>query len=527
MIKKSLNRTTESIGVLLVDDEPSFLNISKELLEMCGPFRVEIASSVEEALRKLGDKTYNAIVSDYAMPEKDGLLFLKELRQMGNEIPFIFFSGRSRNEIMIGATELIADEYVEKSGDPETLYSNLALCICKVVKTKGTCKEAQILPTYRAISERIDKDGFELKISEREKAEKARRECREDLVNKGKFEALFRSNPEATCYLDAEFKIVDINPRFIDLFKYSLEEIKGKNINELIVPEDKRDEGESLDHKMKESRQYIWDTIRKAGDGTLIPVSISAAPLIVGDKVTGYTVVYRDVSKRKAAEEKRKILNEKLRVVGTLTRHDLRNKLTILAGYCFTLKRMLIGNDEALQRLKEIELSSQKIFAILEFASNYEKVGTEEPINISVESSLNEAISIFPDLEGVGIINGCKGLIVLADGLLREVFYNLIENSLKYGEKTSQIKVYYEEEENQLKIIYEDNGVGIPDDLRRNLFKEGFGKGTGYGLYLIEKICEAYKWTLQETGKEGKGAQFTIIIPRTIRDSEKYFYMVG
>ena len=74
--------------------------------------------------------------------------------------------------------------------------------------------------------------------------------------------------------------------------------------------------------------------------------------------------------------------------------------------------------------------------------------------------------------------------------------------------------MYYEKVgKDQMKLVYEDDGVGIPDAEKGKLFKEGYGKGTGYGLYLIRKMCEIYGWTIQETGKQGKGAQFTITIP--------------
>jgi len=97
---------------------------------------------------------------------------------------------------------------------------------------------------------------------------------------------------------------------------------------------------------------------------------------------------------------------------------------------------------------------------------------------------------------------------------------------LKYGEKVSQIKVYYEKVgESQLKLVYEDDGVGIPDAEKEKLFKEGYGKGTGYGLYLIRKMCEIYGWTIQETGKQGKGAQFTITIP-TMNENGKIAYQL-
>jgi signal transduction histidine kinase len=121
------------------------------------------------------------------------------------------------------------------------------------------------------------------------------------------------------------------------------------------------------------------------------------------------------------------------------------------------------------------------------------------------------------------LINDCRGLTVFADSLLRQLFYNLIDNSLKYGEKTSKIRVHYEVEKNQVKLIYDDDGVGIPEEMRENLFSEGFGKGSGYGLYLIKRICEAYGWTILETGKHGQGVQFTMVIPEKGKDGKSNY----
>jgi signal transduction histidine kinase len=108
-------------------------------------------------------------------------------------------------------------------------------------------------------------------------------------------------------------------------------------------------------------------------------------------------------------------------------------------------------------------------------------------------------------------------LTVLSDSLLRQLFYNLIDNSLKYGEKLSQIRIHYEKaERNQLRLIYEDDGIGISKDAKPKLFNEGFttGKGSGYGLYLIRRMMEVHGWAISETGTYGKGAQFVMTIPR-------------
>jgi CheY-like chemotaxis protein len=77
------------IRVLHVDDEEGFLKVVKQCLEMQGSFQVGNALSVEEAVKKMKRKAYDAVVSDYMMPGKDDLQFLKELREEGNNIPLM------------------------------------------------------------------------------------------------------------------------------------------------------------------------------------------------------------------------------------------------------------------------------------------------------------------------------------------------------------------------------------------------------------------------------------------------------
>jgi signal transduction histidine kinase len=114
----------------------------------------------------------------------------------------------------------------------------------------------------------------------------------------------------------------------------------------------------------------------------------------------------------------------------------------------------------------------------------------------------------------------------LADSLLSVVFYNLIDNSIKHGQKTGNIRIYYRENNvGNLKLFYEDDGIGILDAIRPKLFTEGFstGKGTGYGLFLIKKVTEFYGWKIEETSKTGQGAQFTITVSEKDEPNEKYW----
>ena len=253
---------------------------------------------------------------------------------------------------------------------------------------------------------------------------------------------------------------------------------------------------------------YEVDMVTK--DGRKLPCELNAETIDFEGKPADM-VVFRDISQRKNLEAK-------LRVVGTLTRHDARNKLSVVTMNTFLAKKKLAGNQEALQHLNEIELAVGEVERIFDFAKTYEMLGMEKLANIDVERTLEETVHLFPDLQNVKVTNDCKDLTVQADSLLRQLFYNLIHNSLKHGQKVNQIRVFYRENsEDQLELIYEDDGVGIVNTEKEKIFEERYANRTGHGLYVIRKICEVYGWSIKETGEHGKGVQFTLTIPKKDR----------
>jgi PAS domain S-box-containing protein len=113
------------IRVLYVDDEAGLLELGREFLEMGGEFSVDTARSASEALEILIKAPYDAIISDYLMPEMDGIAFLKQVRSQFDTIPFILFTGRGREEVVIEAINNGADFYLQKGGQPEAMFAEL------------------------------------------------------------------------------------------------------------------------------------------------------------------------------------------------------------------------------------------------------------------------------------------------------------------------------------------------------------------------------------------------------------------
>jgi PAS domain S-box-containing protein len=126
----------ERIAVLLVDDEPILFNVTRIHLEMAGDISVDVSSSAKEAIEKIHAHEYDVIVSDYEMPVMNGIELLKLLRNEGNDTPFIIFTGRGREEVIIEALNSGADFYLKKGSEPRTAFSTLGGMIREAVRRR-------------------------------------------------------------------------------------------------------------------------------------------------------------------------------------------------------------------------------------------------------------------------------------------------------------------------------------------------------------------------------------------------------
>jgi PAS domain S-box-containing protein len=227
---------------------------------------------------------------------------------------------------------------------------------------------------------------------------------------------------------------------------------------------------------------------------------------------TGKLILLRDITQRRNAEEDARTTHEKLDLLNSITRHDIRNQLIILEARLSLLKANI--SDPNLD--KHVDSGLRAVMNIdrqISSAKDYQDLGIRAPAWQSLDDVFKGVMQML-DLSNVSISMDTKGVEVLADPLLQKVFYNLIDNSIAHGGKISSISLKDFEVDDRLEIVYEDNGVGVPSDSKNTIFKMGVGHNTGLGLYLSREILRTDGMDIVEDGVEGKGARFRITVPK-------------
>ncbi len=187
--------------ILVVDDEPALLELNRIYLTQSGEMQVETTTTPLQALDMLSKTPYDAIVADYEMPEMDGIALLKEVRKRGHFIPFIIFSGRGREEIIIEALNNGADFYLQKGGNPSAQFAELRNMILQAVRRRRAEEETQ----------------------------RAR-----DL-----YQSVFEHTGSATLIIEGDMTISLMNSEAARLSGYSREEVEGKiSWTTFVAPED-------------------------------------------------------------------------------------------------------------------------------------------------------------------------------------------------------------------------------------------------------------------------------------------------
>jgi signal transduction histidine kinase len=222
------------------------------------------------------------------------------------------------------------------------------------------------------------------------------------------------------------------------------------------------------------------------------------------------------VEQRAAAGEERKredalrLSNLKLNLLIGVTRHDILNTTSVLLAYN-ELLRTGISDPSVIAILDRQEKAVNTIRKQIEFTKEYDQLGQKAPQWHRVSELSCRAFSQI--LRTIAFRCETESLEIYADSLLEKVLYNLFDNAFRYGGGISRITLSCSPVNQDLVLVFEDDGIGIADDEKERIFRQGYGKNTGLGLFLSREILSLTGMTISETGTYRKGARFEIRIP--------------
>lgn len=231
--------------------------------------------------------------------------------------------------------------------------------------------------------------------------------------------------------------------------------------------------------------------------------------------IIGALETIEDITEIKRAEETIKNANRKLGTLTRITHHDISNQITAWAGYMELMEASIPDKPEIKKYAEKAKAAVMDAKRLMSFARDYQSLGIEMAGWQNLEKVIYTAVkSVNPTDIRLNVSTG--SIEVYADPLIEKVFYNLIDNSIRHGDHVSNISFSFNEQNGSGIIIYEDDGVGIPAPMKNKLFRKGFGKNTGFGLYLSKEILNYTGISINETGEENRGARFEIIIPKNL-----------
>lgn len=340
----------------------------------------------------------------------------------------------------------------------------------------------------------------------RKKMEEALRESEE------KYRAFTENTGDVLYSLDMDGKITYVSPQ-VSRYGYLQEEAINIPLSAFVHPLDLPVVRESLAaearghaHKVSTFRIFSRDgNIHWLEGKSTLRTDASGKPV-------DFLGILRDVTDRKHAEEAIALANRKLNLMNNVTRHDVLNTITGVYGF-IDMANATSSEEERMQLLHDVKNLVGIIQRQINFTKQYQEVGIRAPQWQRVAAVIERVIPNF-SRAGLSFSIDLDRLEIYADPLLEKVFYNLIDNAVRYGDTLTTITARFDRSPAGLSIILEDNGVGIAVGEKERIFERGIGKNTGLGLFMTREILGITGITISEKGEPGRGAMFVLSVPR-------------
>nr|WP_303651946.1 ATP-binding protein [Halovenus rubra] len=433
------------IEVLCIDGDTQILTeIRKNLEEDKEQFNIRTVTSTAKAWDVLGTASVNCLVSEYGLSDNGRFGFVRELRGEGVEVPYLFFTDTALNEIV---------------GD--AFSAGVTDCV-----RKGTTQQ------YTILANRIETVVAEYRAQKRYDDEKHRRKQMLDRL----FDGYVR--------LNEELEFIAVNESAASFIGLSREEILGEQYDKDLMQSGNTTFYDAYREGLATGERQVIEGRSGLKQNTWVQARIYPTD-------DGLSVYFRDITEQKDHESKLKEKNERLEQFARIVSHDLRNPLNVAQ-----LRLELAMDDSDNPHLEDIKDAHDRIESIVEetliLTKQDEQIGERESVDLNqaVEGWWNSVAT-----ENTELVVNDPPTVQTSPERLRHVFENLFKNADTHAGKNTVIEVGSLDDG----FYIADNGPGIPDDLKDELFDfgvTGAKGGTGYGLAIVKEIIDAHGWNI-------------------------------
>jgi PAS domain S-box-containing protein len=340
---------------------------------------------------------------------------------------------------------------------------------------------------------------------------------------------LFQNVPMAVVLLNEFGKVEQVNKGFEEMFGYSLAELRGRSINDFIVPDELTHEGVDLNNLIASHRVVSIETIRRHRNGTIVNVILYGMPVMLDNQTIGIYGVYVDITQRQRVEEELKVRNTELDNFVYKVSHDLRAPLSSILGLVNLAK--LPGNTD--NPMDYIDIIGAKVEHLDHFIGDVLSHSKNLKMDVTIAKvDFNQIIDeTFNDLN---YLEGAKGIsrMVKVEGIdfysdpwrIAEILRNLISNAIKYrklDQVASEIGIKINVDHLRAEIAFADNGIGIDEKNLAKVFEMFYrateqSDGSGIGLYIVKNAVDKLGGQISLASRLGQGTRFSIILPNRI-----------
>lgn len=346
--------------------------------------------------------------------------------------------------------------------------------------------------------------GLSHDISDRKSTEQALRESEE------KYRLLVENSNDIIYSITSEGILTFVSPGWTTQLGHDPAYVAGKPFQNFIHPADIPACEEFLAKAVSTGKRQTGIEYRTFhADGSVRIHTSTISPIFdESGQAVSYVGNARDITEMRQVQNAIRESNRKLNLLSSITRHDVANQLTVVQGYV-QLAALRKPDGVTADFLAKIAAAIDTIQHQLDFARTYQDLGMQAPAWFRVSDVIQAACPA-----GITLDCTCAATEIFADPMIGKVFFNLFDNAARYGEHVTTVTARCEMAGDDLVISFADDGVGIPLDEKQKIFEKGYGRHTGFGLFLVREILAITGISIVETGVHGRGARFEIAVPK-------------